>query len=436
MSYRNPQQYGIVEDMTAGVKAFQQGFGQVAGAIEKVKQDREKEEIRRDESNANWILTTEQDLAKYQYLSDGYQDLMREMVTKDVGSEFFDKKSKTKQAMLLRKLRDNAEFGNDFFELVGKVKRGEIELDNPELMKYIDSVENNPKYALDKDNDPTLNGVKLSVIMAEMKKNEPVTGSKDGYEQKYLDTRKRIEDTIEAEQKTLGGILSPKRIEEIINNNIETIIKDPTAHWLYKNKIQGNSEYGDTANINYIGGGVAEGEAMTKFETQRDEVLRNYLKNDLSGKIINKAPSKTTVLSNELKEEQLKKLRTEKNNDPENIESINILESLIDLKYAKTDKNNVDFQNSTFAPALAGKGFKVSEPKTDENGVQYIDIKSNATNKTVQISNAITDVQLNNILAKLSGANPKLVDKIFDFSIGPKQNTNMYNGIDLSMPSN
>lgn len=335
MSYRNPQQYGIVEDMTAGVRAFQQGFGQVAGAIEKAKQDREKEEIRRDESNANWILTTEQDLAKYQYLSDGYQDLMRDMVTKDVGSEFFDKKSKTKQAMLLRKLRDNAEFGNDFFELVGKVKNGEIELDNPELMKYIDSVENNPKYALDKDNDPTLNGVKLSVIMAEMKKNEPVAGSKDGYEQKYLDTRKRIEDTIEAEQKTLGGILSPKRIEEIINNNIETIVKDPTAHWLYKNKIQGNSEYGDVTNTNYIGGGIAE-EDMTKFETQRDEVLRNYLKNDLSGKIINKAPSLTTVLGNELKQEQLKKLK-----EPDENDGFNGVKNYVGNLYSKYTQKDV-----------------------------------------------------------------------------------------------
>ena len=137
-----------------------------------------------------------------------------------------------------------------------------------------------------------------------------------------------------------------------------------------------------------------------------------------------------------MNEEQIQELRTEENNSPENTESINILESLIDLKYAKTDKNNIDFQNSTFANALAGKGFKVSEPKTDKNGAQYVDIKSNATSKTVQISNAVTDVQLNNILAKLSGANPKLVDKMFDFSIGPKQNTNMYNGIDLSMPSN
>ncbi len=105
MSYRNPQQYGIVEDMTAGVKAFQQGFGQVAGTIEKVKQDREKEEIRRDASSANWVLTTEQDLAKYEYLSDGYQDLMREMVTRDVGSEFFDKKVKLSKQYCLENFK-------------------------------------------------------------------------------------------------------------------------------------------------------------------------------------------------------------------------------------------------------------------------------------------------------------------------------------------
>jgi len=315
MSYRNPQQYGIVEDMTAGVKAFQQGFGQVAGAIEKVKQDREKEEIRRDASNANWVLTTEQDLAKYEYLSDGYQDLMRDMVTKDVGSEFFDKKSKTKQAMLLRKLQKNAEFGNDFFELVGKVKNGEIELDNPEMMKYIDSVENNPKYALDKDNDPTLNGVKLSVIMAEMKKNEPVTGSEAEYSQRYLDTRKRIEETIESEQKTLGGKLSQERINQIIDSNIDTeLISHPSAHWTYKNKIQGNSQYGDVANTNYIGGGVSK-EGMIDFEKQRNSALKQYYQNLLGPSIISKGISKSEDLSNQLKIQSLEDKKVSNKND-------------------------------------------------------------------------------------------------------------------------
>ena len=33
MSYRNPQQYGIVEDMTAGTRAFQKGFGQVQDCL-------------------------------------------------------------------------------------------------------------------------------------------------------------------------------------------------------------------------------------------------------------------------------------------------------------------------------------------------------------------------------------------------------------------
>ena len=42
MSYRNPQQFGIVEDMTAGTRAFQKGFGQVEGIIEKNKKERQK----------------------------------------------------------------------------------------------------------------------------------------------------------------------------------------------------------------------------------------------------------------------------------------------------------------------------------------------------------------------------------------------------------
>jgi hypothetical protein len=329
--------------MTAGVKAFQQGFGQVAGTIEKVKQDREKEEIRRDASNANWVLTTEQDLAKYEYLSGGYQDLMREMVTRDVGSEFFDKKSKTKQAMLLRKLQKNADFGNDFFELVGKVKNGQIELDNPEMMKYIDSIEDNPKYALDKDNDPTLNGVKLSVIMAEMKKNEPVTGSEAEYSQTYLNTRKRIEETIQSEQKTLGGKLSQDRINQIIDSNIDTeLISHPSAHWAYKNKIQGKGKYGKITNTNYIGGGIAD-ENLETFNQERDNALKSYYRDQLSSTIINKGISKSEDLSNQLKIQSLEK---GKDNENKNVDTI---KSYVDTLYERNTKS-----------VLGGKGKFVS----------------------------------------------------------------------------
>ena len=349
MSYRNPQQYGIVEDMTAGVKAFQQGFGQVAGTIEKVKQDREKEEIRRDASSANWVLTTEQDLAKYEYLSDGYQDLMREMVTRDVGSEFFDKKSKTKQAMLLRKLQKNADFGNDFFELVGKVKNGQIELDNPEMMKYIDSIEDNPKYALDKNNDPTLNGVKLSVIMAEMKKNEPVVGSEAEYSQTYSNARKRIEEQIASESKTSGGKLSQDRINQIINSNIDTeLISHPSAHWAYKNKVQGKGKYGKVTDTNYIGGGIAT-ENLETFNQERDKALKQYYQELLGPSIINKSISKSEDLSNQLKIQSLEK---GKDNENKNVDTI---KSYVDTLYERNTKS-----------LLGGKGKIVSYDKVVE----------------------------------------------------------------------
>tara|TARA_R100000900_G_scaffold27666_4_gene21833 strand:+ start:434 stop:1750 length:1317 start_codon:yes stop_codon:yes gene_type:complete len=365
MSYRNPQQYGIVEDMTAGVKAFQQGFGQVAGAIEKVKQDREKEEIRRDESNANWILTTEQDLAKYQYLSDGYQDLMRDMVTKDVGSEFFDKKSKAKQAMLLRKLQQNAEFGNDFFQLVDKVKKGEIELDNPEMMKYIDSVENNPKYALDKDNDPTLNGVKLSVIMAEMKKNEPVVGSEAEYSQTYSNARKRIEEAIASESKTLGGKLSQDRINQIINNNINTeLISHPSAHWTYKNKIQGKGKYGKITDTNYIGGGIAT-ENLEAFNKERDDALKEYYRDLLVPSIISKGISKTEELGIEYRKKQIEEIGKE-DQEAENA-----------LKTARSSMQNILLKNDTT------KGMRV--PPNRSINLVLRDFNNKIVNKNYQI---------------------------------------------------
>ena len=50
----------------------------------------------------------------------------------------------------------------------------------------------------------------------------------------------------------------------------------------------------------------------------------------------------------------------------------------------------------------------------------YIDIKNNDTKETVQISNQMTDLELNSTLAKLAGIDPMIVDKVFDFSMGPK----------------
>jgi hypothetical protein len=98
---------------------------------------------------------------------------------------------------------------------------------------------------------------------------------------------------------------------------------------------------------------------------------------------------------------------------------IKVLQDLQKIKYPKTDKNNIDFNSSQFSNMLANKGYKVTAP-SEQDGVLYIDIKNNDTKETVQISNQMTDLELNSTLAKLAGIDPMIVDKVFDFSMGPK----------------
>ena len=98
---------------------------------------------------------------------------------------------------------------------------------------------------------------------------------------------------------------------------------------------------------------------------------------------------------------------------------IKVLQDLQKIKYPKTDKNNIDFNSAQFSNMLANKGYKVTAP-SEQDGVLYIDIKNNDTKETVQISNQMTDLELNSTLAKLAGIDPIIVDKVFDFSMGPK----------------
>ena len=310
MSYRNPQQFGIVEDMTAGTRAFQKGFGQVEGIIEKNKKEREEEDVRRDSSNASWVTSTNAEISKHKYLSAGYESLMRDMISKDVGSEFFDKKSKTNQALLMGKLQDSSKFGNEFFQLVGKVKSGEIELDNPAMMEVINSIEKNPKYALDKDNDPTLNGIKFSVLNKEMSENYTVTGNQKQFDDKLTDVRARIEKDIKQFEAGKGRETTQEEKLEIIGKHVtnENMVRDPSSHYVYKNimtkddkkdskfndvdiqsQLTGDSLQVGYSDYTYNGAGLKDETRIKDFESYRDNKIKNFYVNKINQTLIDPA---------------------------------------------------------------------------------------------------------------------------------------------------
>ena len=310
MSYRNPQQFGIVEDMTAGTRAFQKGFGQVEGIIEKNKKEREEEDVRRDTNNASWVTSTNAEISKHKYLSAGYESLMRDMISKDVGSEFFDKKSKTNQALLMGKLQDSSKFGNEFFQLVGKVKSGEIELDNPAMMEVINSIEKNPKYALDKDNDPTLNGIKFSVLNKEMSENYAVTGNQKQFDDKLSNVRARIEKDIKQFETGKDREITEDEKLEIIGKHVtnENMVRDPSSHYVYKNimtkddkkdskfndvdiqsQLTGDSLQVGYSDYTYNGAGLKDETRIKDFESYRDNKIKNFYVNKINQTLIDPA---------------------------------------------------------------------------------------------------------------------------------------------------
>ena len=100
---------------------------------------------------------------------------------------------------------------------------------------------------------------------------------------------------------------------------------------------------------------------------------------------------------------------------------INILTELSKVKYPRTsgedgEQGRLDIQSKAFTDILANKGFKAGSLIDGE----YIEIKNNKTNDVTRVSNEMTNIQLNNALAKLAGVDPAIVDKIFNFDMGPK----------------
>ena len=235
---------------------------------------------------------------------------MRDMISKDVGSEFFDKKSKTNQALLMGKLQDSSKFGNEFFQLVGKVKSGEIELDNPAMMEVINSIEKNPKYALDKDNDPTLNGIKFSVLNKEMSENYAVTGNQKQFDDKLSNVRARIEKDIKQFETGKDREITEDEKLEIIGKHVtnENMVRDPSSHYVYKNimtkddkkdskfndvdiqsQLTGDSLQVGYSDYTYNGAGLKDETRIKDFESYRDNKIKNFYVNKINQTLIDPA---------------------------------------------------------------------------------------------------------------------------------------------------
>lgn len=175
-----------------------------------------------------------------------------------------------------------------------------------------------------------------------------------------------------------------------------------SANSLYQNVL----EPGKTLDAS--GSFVLNGQNIPITKESFDSMVDKLTKREVEY-VQNNMPIQTTKMPTDDKSSSNDKIKLD----------IKVLQDLQKIKYPKTDKNNIDFNSAQFSNMLANKGYKVTAP-SEQDGVLYIDIKNNDTKETVQISNQMTDLELNSTLAKLAGIDPMIVDKVFDFSMGPK----------------
>lgn len=104
-------------------------------------------------------------------------------------------------------------------------------------MEVINSIEKNPKYALDKDNDPTLNGIKFSVLNKEMSENYTVTGNQKQFDDKLTSVRARIEKDIKQFEAGKGRETTEEERLGLIQKHVthESMVAHPSSHFVYKN---------------------------------------------------------------------------------------------------------------------------------------------------------------------------------------------------------
>ena len=111
MSYRNPQQYGIVEDMTAGTRAFQKGFGQVQGVIEKRKKEREEGKIREGVNEDKYLQGVKEATKNAEGLEIGSTNAVEEFAELYISDGFFKDKSVAERRRALDKIEKSAGLG-------------------------------------------------------------------------------------------------------------------------------------------------------------------------------------------------------------------------------------------------------------------------------------------------------------------------------------
>ncbi len=320
MSYRNPQQYGIVEDMTAGTRAFQKGFGQVQDVIEKRKKEREEGKIREGVNEDKYLEGVKEATKNAEGLEIGSTNAVEEFAELYISDGFFKDKSVAERRKALNNIEKSAGLGGALETTLAEFQAGAIDFEHPATEKWLQKTKDlgDKAFSVDKETKQLMvNGMTWAAATAMLNKGKiAVQGDKntDAATRKALqvDADKAVASATDKK----GGPLTDDEKRNVVKQYVSAqtdILGNPNQHYVWKNQISNNSTFfpednpdkddmdglgADASKINNYQGSSYNGSEFTeeqrsKFLSKRQDALADYYTNIISGVV--KDPEKETM---------------------------------------------------------------------------------------------------------------------------------------------
>ncbi len=302
MSYRNPQQYGIVEDMTAGTRAFKKGFGQVQDVIEKRKKEREEGKIKEGVNEDKYLSGVKEATKNAEGLEIGSTNAVEEFANLYIKDGFFKDKSVAERRKALNNIEKSAGLGGALETTLSEFQAGSIDFENPATEKWLQETKNlgEKAFSVDKETKQLMvNGMTWAAATAMLNKGKiTVQGDADTDAKSRKALQIGADKMIKSAMEKKGSELTDEEKRAVVKKYVSAqndIIGNPNQHHVWKNKISNNSSFfegedsvyqGISYNASEIEGidtSKISNEERSKFLIKRQEKLVDYYTNIIAG---------------------------------------------------------------------------------------------------------------------------------------------------------
>jgi hypothetical protein len=260
MSYRNPQQYGIVEDMTAGTRAFQKGFGQVQDVIEKRKKEREEGKIKEAVNEDKYLAGVKEATKNAEGLEIGSTNAVEEFANLYIKDGFFKDKSVAERRKALDNIEKSAGLGGALETTLSEFQAGSIDFENPATEKWLQETKNlgEKAFSVDKETKQLMvNGMTWAAATALLNKGKiTVQGDADTDAKSRKALQMGADNMIKSAMEKKGSELTDEEKRAVVKKYVSAqndIIGNPNQHYVWKNKISNNSSFFEGEDSVYQG---------------------------------------------------------------------------------------------------------------------------------------------------------------------------------------